>query len=135
MAVKIPASIANGMLDTTYGTPADGGKVRVYSGAQPAAGGGALSGNTLLLEFQLQADAFPAASGAVLTANAVGAAVGLAVGTAAWWRLVKSNGTTVVLDGECGLSGSGKELILDSVDVETGDPVAMVSLTISQPLG
>jgi hypothetical protein len=48
--VRLPTATVNSMMDTGIGTQADSGKLRIYDGTQPAAGGGALSGNNLLAE-------------------------------------------------------------------------------------
>ena len=128
---RITAAVANAMLDAAIGTLADGGKLRIYDGTQPAAGGG--TATNLLAELTMNADAFPAASGGVLTANAITAAASAAAtGTATWFRLVKSDGTTVLLDGSVGTSGA--DLNLNSVSITAGGQVSCSSFTITQPL-
>lgn len=130
---RIPAAVANAALDAAIGTIADLGKLRIYDGTQPAAGGGALSGNNLLAELTLNADAFPAASGGVLTANAITSDSSAdATGTATWFRIVKSDGTTVLCDGSVGTSGC--DLNLNSTSIVATGAVAVSSLTITLPL-
>lgn len=132
-AVRIPATTANAMLDAGIGTLADLGKLRIYDGVQPAAGGGALSSNNLLAELVMAADAFPAASGGVLTAAAITAdSAADATGTATWFRLFKSDGTTVLYDGSVGTSGC--DLNLNSVSLTVNGTVSVTSLTITMPL-
>lgn len=134
MSSRITAAVANAMLDAGIGVPANSGKLRIYTGTQPAAGGGALSGNTLLLEFAMAVDAFPVSAAAILTASAMGAAVATASGTATWYRMVKADGSTVLIDDSVGAPGSGAACIIDNAVVTSGDVVAVVSLTINQPL-
>jgi hypothetical protein len=72
----------------------------------------------------------PAASGAVLTLNAITQdASADATGTATWFRLVKSDGTTHVLDGDVGTSGS--DLNLNSTSITSGATVSVTSFTIT----
>lgn len=75
------------------------GKLRIYSGTRPANADTALSGNTLLAELTFGATAFPAASGGVLTANAITSDPAAdATGTASFARAFESDGTTVLDD-------------------------------------
>ena len=130
---RITAATANTMLDSGIGTQADSGKLYIYSGTQPATGGGGLSGNTLLSTLTMGSDSFPSSSGGVLTANAITQdSSAAATGTAAWFRLTKSDTTTVLLDGSVGTSGA--DLNLNSVSITSGGTVSCTSFTITQPL-
>ena len=71
---------------------------RLYSGTRPATGG---TVTTLLAELVCNATFAPAASGGVLTLNAITIdASADNSGTATWFRIVKSDGTTHVMDGQ-----------------------------------
>lgn len=129
---RITAIVANTMLNSGLGTPANSGKLRIYTGTQPAAGGGALSGNTLLVEFPLPSTFAPSASAGTLTANAISAAVAAATGTATWFRMTQSDGSTVLLDGSVGTSGA--DLNIASTSINSGDTIAITSFTIGEPL-
>lgn len=133
---RMPATTANASLDAAIGNPANNGRIRVYNGTQPANGGGAITTQTLLMEFVLPADAFPAASGGVLTANAIPAVAAVASGIPTWYRLVKSDLTTILLDGDVGVAASpdNPDLVIDSASVTSGDVVAVVQYRITQPL-
>jgi hypothetical protein len=128
---KIPAAVANLMLDAGIGVPADSGKLRIYDGTQPTDGGGALSGQNLLVEFPMGADAFPPASSGLLSANAIGSGTSGHSGTPAWFRLLKSDGTTVLSDGSVGASGCD---LNGSTTIVSGNVYAVSSLTINHPL-
>lgn len=132
LSPRITAAVANAMLDAGIGTLADSGKIFIYSGTQPSLGGGSLSGNTLLSTLTLGSDSFPAASAGVLTANAITPdSSAAASGTAAWFRMTKSDGTTVLLDGSVGTSSA--DLTLSSVSITSGGTVVCTSLTITMP--
>jgi len=125
---KTAVAIRNTMLDQ-LGTAADSGFLRIYDGAQPADADTALSGQTLLAELSFGADAFPAASGGVLTANAITSdASANATGTAAWCRILKTDGTTVLFDGTVGV-GASFNLNVNTTAFVTGAVVAVSSLT------
>ena len=79
------------------------GYLRVYDGTQAATADTAVGAQVLLAELRFNATAAPAASGGVLTFNAITAdSSANASGTASWFRALKSDGTTVVMDGSIG---------------------------------
>src|SRR5438034_11758685 len=85
------------------GVALDSGYIRIYDGAQPATADTALSGQTLLAELRFGADAFPSAVAGLLTANAITSdASADGTGTATWARTLKSDGTSVRMDGAVG---------------------------------
>jgi hypothetical protein len=130
---RIPALTANLMLDAGIGSLANSGKLRIYNGAQPLSGGGAIGAQQLLAEFTMAADAFPGAAGGVLTAAAITAAVGLIAGNATWYRLTKADGV-VLIDGSVGLEVDSPDIIIDDVAIDVGEPVAVTSFKITMPL-
>ena len=85
----------------------DNGYLRIYDGTQAATADTALGAQVLLAELRFNATAAPAASGGVLTFNAITQdSSANNTGTASWFRALKSDGTTVVFDGAVGTSGS-----------------------------
>ena len=110
------------------------GSVRIYSGTAPANADAALSGNTLLAVLPLSASAFGAAASGVATAAAITAdASADATGVPSFFRLLQSNGTTVVFQGTAGASGQELNLSgLSGGQIVAGGNVAVSSLTISQ---
>ncbi len=128
--LKYTTAVRNAMNDAI--TTAAGGSalLRIYSGTQPADANTALSGNTLLAELTCNATFAPASSGGVLTLNAItNDSSANATGTASFFRLVKSDGTTVIMDGTVGTSGA--DLNLNSVSISSGAVVAVTSFTIT----
>lgn len=53
-----------------------------------------------------------------------------ATGTAAFFRIYKSDGTTVILQGSVGTSG--QDLNLNTLSIVSGGPVAVTSFTITE---
>lgn len=109
-------------------------RVRIYSGPQPANPSVAPGGsNTLLAEVTLPEPAFaqqPGADSAGL-ASTPAAALAVATGTAAWFRLVDGNGVGVA-DGPAGV-GSSFALRLNTTNFVVGVQVSLSSLTLRVP--
>ena len=114
------------------------GKIKIYSGSQPAGGNSSLTG-TLLSTLTFGATAFgtPAASGAegsrvvTATANSITSDTSAAAtGTAGYFVLEKSDGTTVIAMGS--VATSGADLNLNTTSIVTGATVSITSLTITQ---
>ena len=106
------------------------GIIRIYSGSQPATPETAASG-TLLGQLTLGSTAGTVTNG-VMTANAITAdSVADATGTAGWFRVLRSDGTSVEFDGLCGTSAA--ECILDSVSIVAGGTVSITALTYTLP--
>lgn len=114
---------------TTFTTHANSGLLRIYDGSQPANADVAISTQVLLAELTMNATAFLVAAG-VATANAVTQdASANNTGTASWFRLVKSDGTTVLMDGSVGTSGA--DCNLDSVSITAAVPVSITAFTLT----
>ena len=119
--------LRNAQLDAITAFAGAGAKLRVYDGTRPATGGTA---TTLLAEFVLGTPFAPAAVAAVLSPNLPSNVTGLAAGTATWFRVVKADGTTHVLDGSAGISGT--DLILNTATISIGVAVSAASWTVTR---
>ncbi len=127
MAVGYSVAVRNAMLDALTSQAGASALLRIYDGARPATGGAA---TTLLAELVCNATFAPAASGGTLTLNAIANDTAAnATGTATWFRIVKADGTTHVLDGSVGTSGA--DLNMNTVSIVTGGPVAVSSFVIT----
>lgn len=104
------------------------GYLRLYSGTQPASADTALSGNTLLAELRFSATAAPAASGGLITFNAITSDSSAdATGTASFFRAFRSDGTTAVMDGSVGTSAAN--MIIATTSISAGQTVSCSSFT------
>lgn len=127
MALSYSTTLRNAQMDQVTTAVGASGKLRIYSGTRPANVAAAITG-TLLAELTLNATFAPAASGGVLTLNAITSdASADATGTATHFRIWKSDGTTAVIDGDVGTSGS--DLNLNSTSITIGGSVAVTSFT------
>lgn len=114
------------------------GTIKVYTGSQPTDANTAVGAQTLLGTLTFSATAFPASSASgsagskVVTATAntiTDDSSADATGTAAWFRVLKSDGTTVVFDGSVGTSGC--DLNLASTSIVSGEDISVTSFTIT----
>lgn len=120
--------------DAICGTPADNGYLRIYDGTQPANADTAVGAQVLLAELRFGADAFAAASNGVATANAItDDSSANATGTATWFRVLRSDGTSVLFDGSVGTSGA--DLNLNSVAIQSGAAVSVTAFTFTEQKG
>lgn len=127
--LKYSAALKNARLDQIASAVGASGLLRIYDGTQPANPDTAVTSQVKLAELTCNAAAFAgAASGGVLTANAIAGANAVASGTGAWFRLCKSDGTAVV-DGTVGTSGT--DLIIDNTSINSGQSVSVTSLTVT----
>jgi hypothetical protein len=113
------------------------GFLEIFTGTQPADANQALTG-TLLATLTFGSTAFgaPTASGSTgsrivtATANTITAGTAGNTGTAGYFALLKSDGTTVNAMGSVGTSGA--DLNLNSLSISSGATVSCSSFTITQ---
>jgi hypothetical protein len=122
MAITLATTLRNNRADqiTTFaGTSA---KIRIYTAAYASA----------LVDCVCSASAFAAAaSGGVLTLNAITAGTASAAGTAAIARIYKSDGTTMVIEGlTVGVSASN--INITNTTIAVSDTVTVTSATITE---
>lgn len=126
------ANVAVSTMADALAVLANSGYLRIYNGTQPATANTALSGNTLLAELRMNATAFAAASNGVLTANAITQDSSADnSGTATFYRLFKSDGTTVLWDDNVGTSSAG--LVMATTIITAGQIVGVDSLIYTVP--
>jgi hypothetical protein len=131
MAIKYDTTTRNAKLDAVTTRVGTSARLRIYNGTRPANPGTAITSQTMLVELTCNASAFaPAASGGVLTANAISNGTAAATGTASWFRLFQSNGTTAIVDGDVGTSGS--DLNLNNTSIATSQTVSVTSFTVTE---
>jgi len=121
--------IANAAADA-MATLHNGGVMRFYTGTQPTNADTAIGAQVLLAEITFNATAFGAAVAGVATANAFTQdSSANNTGTATWYRTFKSDGTTALMDGSIGTSGSNINMVTTSIT--SGQPVQVNSFTIT----
>ena len=128
MALAYSSTIRNAMMDSITTAAGASALLRIYDDSRPATGGTA---TTLLAELTCNATFAPGASSGVLTLNSITQdSSANATGTATWFRIVKSDGTTFVMDGNVGTSGS--DLNLTTTSIVATQPVSVSSFVITE---
>jgi hypothetical protein len=126
MAISLHTTLRNNRADQVTSFAGTSAKLRLYTASYA----------TLLVELICSASAFaPAASGGVLTLNAISDGVAVASGDAAVARLYKSDGTTQVMTGlTVGDSSSSAHIKLNQTGttISSGQTVTVDSATITE---
>lgn len=137
MAIRLPSASRDAAVDAvTFRADAGAaaGKLRIFTGAQPASANDAASG-TLLAEVVLPDPAFVSGGVGVNTLNDPASVNATAAGVAGWFRILDSDNNTV-LDGSVGASGSGADLILSNTNIAVGQSVDIAAGgTVTMPAG
>jgi hypothetical protein len=131
MALGMVTTLRNARLDAITTFVGGSAILRIYSGSRPATGG---SATTLLAQLTCNATFAPGASSGVLTLNSISPATSAAAtGTATWFRLLKSDGTTICFDGSVSTVAAGTgDMRLDDTSIVLGGTVAISSATITE---
>jgi hypothetical protein len=104
-----------------------GAIIKIYQGTQPTNANTAISGQTLLVSLTISGG-FGTDSNGTLTLGTVSDGTAVATGTAEFFRITKSDGTTVIMDGSVGTSGA--DLNLNNTSIATTQVVGISSGTI-----
>lgn len=104
-----------------------GSIIRLYDGTQPTNANTAISTQTLLVSLTISG-AFGTDSNGTITLGSVTNGTAVASSTATFFRIVKSDGTTVVMDGSVGTSGA--DLNLNTTTIASGQVVGITAGTI-----
>lgn len=130
MALKFSTTVRNAMADSITSTVGGSAVLRIYDGTRPTNVATAVTTQTILAELTCNATFAPAASGGVLTLNGIsGDASNNNSGTASWFRLFASNGTTALIDGDVGTSGT--DMIISSTTIVASGTTNVTAATIT----
>lgn len=134
MALQFSTALRNAMLDEIETIGGTSVILEIRSGAQEANCAAASSG-TLLASITLDADwAAAAASGAKAFQGLPDSDTSAdATGTAAHFRLFKSDTTTCFMQGSVTATGGGGDLEIDSTSITAGQTVQLTSWTLTAP--
>lgn len=132
MAIQLSVSVRNARLDaieTAIGTAA---KLQMYTGSMPASCAASATG-TKILEDTLASDWAANASsgsksfnGTPITGTGIGGG-----GTAGYFRIVDSAGTTCHMQGTITATGGGGDMTIDNTSIANGQTVNVASFTVT----
>lgn len=122
MAISMNTTLRNNRADQITSFAGTSAKLRIYTAGYA----------TQLVELICNASAFaPAASGGVLTLNTIGVGAATAAGTAAVARILKSDGTTMVIEGLT-VGTSGSNINLSTTTIAINDLISVSAATITE---
>ncbi len=119
MAVSLNTTLRNNRADQITSFAGNGAKLRLYT-----------AGAVQVVELVCGTPFAPAASGGVLTLNAITTGTAGATGTVTNASLYKADGTTLVISGLT-VGTSASNINLSSTAITTGDNVAVTSATFT----
>lgn len=128
MAIQYSVAVNNARLDAFESTSGASAKLRIYTGSDPANCAAAATG-TLLVDMALPADWMSAAASGVKAKLGTWSGTGAAAGTAGYFRITDTTGTTAHAQGTCGI-GSG-DMSLDNTSIAVSQVVTVNSFTLT----
>lgn len=130
MALQYSTSVNNARLDSIESTIGTSPKLRLLTGTQPANCGTAQSG-TLLVEIALPSDWMAAASAGSKAKLGTWSGTATGTGTAGYFRIVDSAGTTCHMQGDITATGSGGTMTVDNTSVATNQTVTVSTFSLT----
>lgn len=130
MSLQYSVAVRNAQLDQVEAIAGTSALFRLYTGSAPADCATAASG-TKLVEIGCPSDWMAAASAGSKAKSGTWSASAVASGTAGYWRIYDSAGTTCHAQGTVTLTGGGGDVTLDNTNIQSGQTVTMNSFTLT----
>lgn len=131
MAMQYSVSVRNARLDVVESTISTAPLLRIYSGSMPADCATAASG-TLLAEITLPSDWMAAASSGTKAKSGTWTdSSANATGTAGYFRIYDSGGTTCHVQGTLTATGGGGDMTLDNTSIASAQSVTVSTFTLT----
>jgi hypothetical protein len=128
MALQYSTSLRNNQVDQIESTIGGAPKLRILTGSPPSNCASTQAG-TLLVEITLPTDWLSAASGGAVSKNGTWSNTASATGTAGYFRIVDSSGTTCHMQGTVGTSST--DMIIDNTSINSGQTVTVTTFSIT----
>ena len=123
MTLQLSVAVRNAMLDAMETQIGVSEKLMIYTGSEPANCAASTTG-TKLVEYDLASDwAANASSGAKALNSLPLSVTAVATGTAGYYRLYSSDGTTCGEQGSVTVTGGGGDMTLDNTSINSGQTV------------
>ncbi len=130
MAIKINTAFQNHIVDNgIVGALGTAAILKVYEGTQPGTAGDATTANMLV---QIDPISWNAATNGIALITATGLGTAGTTGTAAWARLSGTDGSSYIVDGNCG-TASTSDFVIDSCNISEDAEVMLITASIVQP--
>lgn len=128
MTLQYSVAVNNARLDAFETAAGTSAKLRIYTGSVPANCAAAATG-TLLVEMALPSDWMGAAASGVKSKAGTWSGTGAAAGTAGYFRIVDTAGTTTHAQGTCGLASG--DMALDNTSIAVSQVVTVNSFSLT----
>lgn len=130
MALRINDGLRSYIVDSgVVGAIGTAGVLKIYEGTQPGTAGDAATGNLIV---EISGISWNAATNGTAGITATKSGTAGTDGTAGWGRLSGTDGSTYILDGDCG-TATTNVFQVDSVAILEDAEVTLVSASIIQP--
>jgi hypothetical protein len=132
MSFGFPTAVRNALGDALITYAGSAALLRIYKGSKPAVGGSP-GANDLLAQLTWSGNISAGTANGViaLTLPQTQTSSGPNSGTASWARIVKADGSTVVVDMTVTATGGGGDLTVDNTTINAGGTVAVTSGSIT----
>lgn len=131
MTVQFSVAVRNARLDVVETTVGTSPTLRILTGAKPADCATAQSG-TQLVEVTCPSDWLNAASSGQKTLAGAWTATAGASGTAGYYRIMDSTGTTCHEQGTITATGGGGDMTVDNTSIANGQTVTVTTKTFTE---
>lgn len=131
MAFQYSVAVLDAQLDQFETTVGTAPLLEFYTGSMPANCATAASG-TQLASFALPTDWMAAASSNSKAKSGTWSGTASAAGTAGYFRIYDSAGTTCHLQGTVTATGGGGDMTLDNTSIASGQTITVTSFTLAR---
>lgn len=133
MALQFSTSVRNAILDAIESTTGTSAKLSIFDGSIPANCAAADAGTALAI-LSLDSDWMAAAgSGTKAKAGTWADSSANATGTADYFRLYASDGTTCHIQGTVTATGGGGDMTVDNINFAAGQAFSITTFTLTAP--
>lgn len=132
MTIQLSVAARNARLDTFETTAGTAAKLRILTnpGSIPADCATAQNG-TLLCEMALPSDWLAAASAGSKAKSGTWSGTGAAAGSAGYFRIVDTAGTTCHMQGIVSATGGGGDMTLDNISIAVSQAVTVNTFSLT----
>lgn len=133
MALQFSTAIRNAMLNTMRDTTGTTPKLNVYSGSIPQDTAAGATGTLLaqLNAYDSNSAFLGSAANGSISKGAWPYTQAIAQGTAGYFRITNSGGTTCHMQGTITLTGGGGDMTFDDITLEVGQPIVITGFTVN----
>jgi hypothetical protein len=131
MSAQLSVAVRNARLDAIESTIGTSPKLQIFDTNTPPADCAAADTGTKLVEMTLPSDWIAAASGGLKSKLGTWNGTAITPGTAKFFRLKDSSGTTCHIQGVVTITGGGGEITLDIVNITTGTITVTNTFTLN----